>query len=157
MRVAIQRAVKGEAAAGRGITLRIGINLGDVIIDGDDIYGDGVNVAARLEPIAEPGGVCVASIVNESVGSRVDVAFRDGGEVTVKNIDRPIRVWKWHPDSDLVAQRPRQQPGTGASKIASSPRSPFCRSTTCPATPSRSISPTASARTSSPTCRRSVG
>jgi adenylate cyclase len=94
--------VKSEAPAA-GIMLRIGVNLGDVIIDGDDIYGDGVNVAARLEPLAPPGGVCVASIVNESVGSRVDVRFTDSGEVTVKNIDRPIRVWKWHPDSDPVA------------------------------------------------------
>ena len=69
-----------------------------MILEGDDIYGDGVNVAARLEPLAEPGGICVASIVNESVGNRIDVPFRDGGEVHVKNIDRPIRVWKWHPE-----------------------------------------------------------
>ncbi len=104
--LAIQRAVKAEAAPnGRGIMLRIGVNLGDVIIDGDDIYGDGVNVAARLEPLAEPGGICVAEIVNESVGSRVDIAFADGGDVHVKNIERPIRVWKWHPDRDAAAQR----------------------------------------------------
>src|SRR5262249_48614444 len=57
------------------ITLRIGINLGDVIIEGDDIYGDGVNIAARLEPLAEPGGICVSSIVNESVGNRIAVRF----------------------------------------------------------------------------------
>jgi adenylate cyclase len=102
--LAVQRAVKAAAGPnGKGIVLRIGVNLGDVIVDGNDIYGDGVNVAARLEPLAEPGGVCVASIVNESVGGRVDVAFRDGGEVRVKNIDRPIRVWKWHPDSDSAA------------------------------------------------------
>ena len=69
--------------------LRIGINLGDVIIEGDDIYGDGVNIAARLEPLAEPGGICVSSIVNESVGNRIDVRFQDGGEMSVKNIDRP--------------------------------------------------------------------
>ena len=56
--------------------LRIGVNLGDVIIDGEDIYGDGVNIAARLEPLAEPGGVCVASIVNESVGNRIDVSLQ---------------------------------------------------------------------------------
>ena len=79
------------------IVLRIGINLGDVIIEADDIYGDGVNIAARLEPLAEPGGMCVSSIVNESVGNRIDVRFQDGGEMSVKNIDRPIRVWKWHP------------------------------------------------------------
>ena len=104
--LSIQRAVKAAAQPnGRDIVLRIGLNLGDVIIEGDDIYGDGVNIAARLEPLAEPGGICVASIVNESVGSRVDVKFKDGGEVGVKNIDRPIRIWKWHPDNDPVAQR----------------------------------------------------
>ena len=85
------------------IVLRIGINLGDVIIEGDDIYGEGVNIAARLEPLAEPGGICVSSIVNESVGNRIDVRFQDGGEISVKNIDRPIRVWKWHPSATTSA------------------------------------------------------
>jgi adenylate cyclase len=99
--LAIQRAVHAKADAGASrIVLRIGINLGDVIIEGDDIYGDGVNVAARLEPLAEAGGICVSSIVNESVGNRIDAALKDGGEVTVKNIARPIRVWKWHPNDD---------------------------------------------------------
>src|ERR1700746_2881282 len=86
-----------QSASHKVIVLRIGINLGDVIIEGDDIYGDGVNIAARLEPLAEPGGICVSSIVNESVGNRIDVRFQDSGEISVKNIDRPIRVWKWHP------------------------------------------------------------
>ena len=89
--LAVQRRADGK------ITLRIGVNLGDIIIDGDDIYGDGVNIAARLEPLAEPGGICVASVVNDNLGSRIDVRFRDAGEVQVKNIDRPIRIWKWHP------------------------------------------------------------
>ena len=104
--LAIQRAVASDGAADPRIVLRIGVNLGDVIIEGDDIYGDGVNVAARLEPLAEPGGVCVASIVNESVGTRIDVKFQDGGAVQVKNIDRPIRVWKWHPRDGAPPQRP---------------------------------------------------
>jgi len=86
-----------QSALQPNIVLRIGINLGDVIIEGDDIYGDGVNIAARLEPLAEPGGICVSSIVHESVGNRIDVHFQDGGEISVKNIDRPIKVWKWHP------------------------------------------------------------
>ena len=81
------------------IVLRIGINLGDVIIEGDDIYGDGVNIAARLEPVAEPGGICISSIVNESIGNRIDVRFQDGGQINVKNIDRPIRIWRWRPDA----------------------------------------------------------
>jgi len=102
--LAIQRGVMEAAPAdGPAIVLRIGINLGDVVIEGDDIYGDGVNVAARLEPLAEPGGVCIAAIVNESIGGRIEVGFSDGGEVSVKNIQRPIRVFKWHPDSDPVA------------------------------------------------------
>src|SRR5258706_12448914 len=58
---------------GPAITLRIGVNLGDVIVEGDDIYGDGVNVAARLEPLAEPGGICVSSIVPESVANRIHI------------------------------------------------------------------------------------
>ncbi len=107
--LAVQRAIAAETAAGLKITLRIGINLGDIMIEGDDIYGDGVNVAARLEPLAEPGGVCVASIVNESIGNRIDVTFHDAGEVQVKNIDRPIRIWRWHPrttSSPATAPKP---------------------------------------------------
>jgi adenylate cyclase len=101
--LAVQRAAKTMAEPnGKGIVLRIGINLGDVIIDGDDIYGDGVNVAARLESLAEPGGLCVSAIVHESLGNRIDVAFQDGGEVAVKNIRHPIRIWKWHPESEPV-------------------------------------------------------
>ncbi len=89
------------------IQLRIGINLGDVIIDDDDIYGDGVNVAARLEPLAEPGGVCISSIVHEGVGNRIDVcSFRDCGQVRVKNIDRPISIWKWRPGDPSVPTAP---------------------------------------------------
>jgi adenylate cyclase len=98
--LSVQRSSAGtpdQSASQPAIVLRIGINLGDVIIEGDDIYGDGVNIAARLEPLAEPGGICVSSIVNESVGNRIDVRFKDSGEISVKNIDRPIRVWKWHP------------------------------------------------------------
>jgi adenylate cyclase len=87
------------------IVLRIGINLGDVIIEGEDIYGDGVNIAARLEPLAEPGGVCISAIVNESIGNRVDVHFQDGGEIGVKNIDRPIRVWRWHPATAATVEQ----------------------------------------------------
>jgi adenylate cyclase len=84
-----------RSTAQPAIVLRIGINLGDVITDWDDIYGDGVNIAARLEPLAEPGGVCISSIVNESIGNRIDARFQDGGEIAVKNIDRPIRIWRW--------------------------------------------------------------
>jgi adenylate cyclase len=94
------------------IVLRIGINLGDVIIEGDDIYGDGVNIAARLEPAAQPGGICVSSIVNESIGNRIDARFEDGGHINVKNIDRPIRIWRWHPDSAQATATNGWQPKT---------------------------------------------
>jgi adenylate cyclase len=99
--LAVQRSGADESASRPAIVLRIGINLGDVIIDGDDIYGDGVNLAARLEALAKPGGICVSSVVHESVGNRIDIGFQDGGSVDVKNIDRPVRIWRWHPgDTD---------------------------------------------------------
>ncbi|WP_436015123.1 adenylate/guanylate cyclase domain-containing protein [Rhizobium sp. LjRoot254] len=99
--IAVQTAVPSDATSVGKIVLRVGVNLGDVIIDGDDIYGVGVNVAARLEALAAPGGICISGIVNENVENRIDVVFEDGGDVTVKNIDRPIRVWKW-PSTALV-------------------------------------------------------
>jgi class 3 adenylate cyclase len=109
--LAIQRAISAETVADPRIVLRIGVNLGDIVVDGDDIYGDGVNVAARLEPLAEAGGICIAAIVNDSIGGRIDVGFADGGEVQVKNIDRPIRVWKWHPsNSDGGSPAPASPP-----------------------------------------------
>lgn len=83
------------AEADGSICLRIGINLGDVIVDGDDIYGDGVNIAARLEAIAEPGSVCISDTVHQSVRSKTDVVFKDIGEQSLKNIDQPVRAWHW--------------------------------------------------------------
>jgi adenylate cyclase len=122
--LSVQRAdgaLPDEALHEPKIVLRIGINLGDVIIEGDDIYGDGVNIAARLEPIAEPGGICVSSIVHESVGNRIDVRFTDSGEISVKNIDRPIRVWKWHPRATPDLAKPnaaKAEPNRVAVSIA---------------------------------------
>src|SRR6201999_511823 len=72
---------------------RIGINLGDILIEGDDILGDGVNVAARLEGIADPGGICISSSAYDQVRGKVAVEFADLGEQTLKNIDRPVRVY----------------------------------------------------------------
>ena len=82
-----------DVAPARWIQFRIGINLGDVIVEGDDILGDGVNVAARLETLAEPGGICVSGAVHEQVGTRLELAFTDLGEQAVKNIARPIRAY----------------------------------------------------------------
>jgi adenylate cyclase len=76
------------------IEFRIGINLGDVIIEDGDIFGDGVNVAARLQGLAQPGGICVSGAIRDQVGDRLGVAFEDLGEQTVKNLARPIRVFR---------------------------------------------------------------
>ena len=85
-----------DMSPARSLQYRIGINLGDVIVEDDDIFGDGVNVAARLEAMAEPGGICVSAAVRDQVGDRLDVGFEDLGEQTVKNISRPIRVFRVH-------------------------------------------------------------
>jgi pimeloyl-ACP methyl ester carboxylesterase len=80
------------------ILYRVGINLGDIVVDEDDIFGDGVNIAARLEGIAEPGGVCISDSVHEAAAEHARQGFRDMGRQRVKNISRPIRVWQWTPD-----------------------------------------------------------
>lgn len=85
------------------LVFRIGINLGDIIGEGTDVYGDGVNIAARLETLAEPGGIAIAGVVHESLGNRIDAQFTDAGEHSVKNITRPIRVWRWSPDHGHTA------------------------------------------------------
>ncbi|MEE9589343.1 MAG: adenylate/guanylate cyclase domain-containing protein, partial [Hyphomicrobiaceae bacterium] len=79
------------------IEYRVGVNLGDVIVDGDDIFGDGVNVAARLQEIAEPGGVCISEKVQTEVRGKLNVELVDGGTQTVKNVRDPLRIWRWSP------------------------------------------------------------
>ncbi|MFI4999050.1 MAG: alpha/beta fold hydrolase [Reyranellales bacterium] len=94
--VSIQRAMIGRNEAvpqDRRIVFRIGINVGDIMIDGDDIFGDGVNVAARLEALCEPGGLCISRGANEQVRDKLSLAFADLGEQTVKNIARSIGVF----------------------------------------------------------------
>jgi adenylate cyclase len=87
----------------RWMQFRIGINLGDVIVDENDIFGDGVNVAARLQMLAEPGGICVSGAVRDQVGQRLDdVAFEDLGDQSVKNIARPIRVFRVCLESESI-------------------------------------------------------
>src|SRR5437870_3415333 len=83
-----------ETPEDKRITFRVGINLGDVIAEPNDIYGDGVNVAARLEGLAEPGGICVSRVVRDQVRDKLDFAFEDMGEQQVKNIARPVRVYR---------------------------------------------------------------
>ena len=78
----------------RRIELRIGINLGDVIVEGDDIFGDGVNVAARIESVGRPGGVAVSAAVRDHIGNKLDLGFEDTGEHQLKNIDQPVRIYE---------------------------------------------------------------
>jgi adenylate cyclase len=81
----------------RRIEFRIGINVGDIVVEDGDIFGDGVNVAARLEGLAEPGGICVSARVREDAAGRLDLAFEDIGEQALKNIARPVRVYRVRP------------------------------------------------------------
>src|SRR5882724_1978815 len=76
------------------IEFRIGINVGDVVVEDGDIFGDGVNVAARLEGLSEPGGICVSARVQEDAAGRLDLAFEDMGEQALKNIARPVRAYR---------------------------------------------------------------
>jgi TolB-like protein/class 3 adenylate cyclase len=104
-----------DVATGNRIELRIGINLGDVIVEGDDLYGDGVNIAARIEALADAGGVFVSNTVHDQVRDRLPFAFEDLGEQQVKNIARPVRVYRvraalTHPDANA--------PGSPLSRIA---------------------------------------
>src|SRR5262249_22220875 len=95
--VALQEAM-GVANEGteesRQVVLRIGINLGDVMVEGGDLYGDGVNIASRLEAIAEPGGICVSGKVRDEAAGRASCGFVDLGEKTLKNIAGPLRVYR---------------------------------------------------------------
>jgi adenylate cyclase len=77
------------------ITYRIGINLGDIIIEGEDVFGDGVNIAARLQGLARPGGVCISGKVFDEVRNNIDVAFENQGEKQVKNIKKPVQIYQW--------------------------------------------------------------
>jgi len=94
--VAVQCAMRGRnsrAPETQRIDFRIGINIGDVIVEGDDIYGDGVNVAARLEGLAEPGGICIHQSVRDQVRDKLALDFQDRGEIEVKNIERPVHAF----------------------------------------------------------------
>jgi adenylate cyclase len=109
--IAIQDAfVDRNAAArdGKTVHLRIGINLGDIIIEGGDIYGDGINVAARLEAIAEPGTICISGTVFDQVKDKIEIGFDDLGLQEVKNISQPVRVYRL--SSEVAKSPPAAQP-----------------------------------------------
>jgi hypothetical protein len=125
--VEMQRAMadrNAETVEDRRISFRIGINLGDVIAEEDDIYGDGVNVAARLEALAEPGGICISRVVRDQIRDKLPYPFEDKGEQSVKNIARSVRVFALRPEavaelptttvSARVPRRPRIAPVTMA-------------------------------------------
>ncbi len=121
----IQRSVKARnvsVPADKRLEFRIGINVGDVIIEDSDIFGDGVNVASRLEGIAEPGGVVVSAIARDALISRLDAEFRDLGELSLKNIARPVRAFQLVFDSDTHADgAPAIQETIGASDSPARP------------------------------------
>jgi len=105
---ATERAEPERAEANR-IRYRIGINLGDVIVEGDDIYGEGVNVAARLQTLAPAGGIAVSLTVRDQVAGKAPCAFEDLGEHTVKNLERPVRVFAVHPADRNEGEEPKPE------------------------------------------------
>ena len=135
----VQRAMlarNAEMPEDERITFRIGVNLGDVIIDGDDIFGDGVNIAARLEALAEPGGVCISRVVRDHIRDKLPYPFEDMGEQSVKNIVRPVRAYALaaravgllHPVIIPAARKPRRaraSPRTGNTPALGRGRLPF--------------------------------
>src|SRR5215831_18835208 len=104
--VAVQEAIANEnasRAAGEQMRFRIGVHLGDVIVEGANLFGDGVNIAARLEGLAEPGGICLSGAVRDQIGTRLPVAFVPLGDQRVKNIAEPVRAFKVARSSDARA------------------------------------------------------
>ena len=105
--IAIQRAMRERnLAVERPVEFRIGINLGDIVIEGDDILGDGVNIAARLEGQAPEGGILVSDVVHAQVNGKVSVTFADAGKIKLKNIDLPLQVWRWEGKNTTPAAKP---------------------------------------------------
>ena len=120
--VEIQRSMadrNADTAEDKRIIFRVGVNLGDVIVGDDDIYGDGVNIAARLEALAEPGGICISRVVRDQVRDKLSYAFEDTGEQQVKNIARPVRVYAM--SAAVVASLP---PIASTTEPATSPAVP---------------------------------
>src|SRR5216684_2759095 len=111
--VEIQTTLKSENAnisPERRMEFRIGVNLGDVMVDGEQIYGDGVNVAARLESLADPGGICISGTVREHLGNKLALSYEDLGAQSVKNIAEPVRVFRVLTERGVGAAQPRKTP-----------------------------------------------
>jgi len=101
-------------AQDRRIVFRVGINLGDIIVDGDDLYGDGINVAARIEGLADAGGICISASAHEQVAGKLKLGFEDLGEKSVKNIERPVRVYRVLPEGVAVPAPQARRAAGGA-------------------------------------------
>ena len=99
-------AANGDEPEDRHIVLRIGVNLGDVMVEGGDLYGEGVNIAARLQALAEPGGVCTSAKLLDEVGRKLDLVFTDLGEQALKNIEAPVRVYAVGSAGEPATARP---------------------------------------------------
>jgi adenylate cyclase len=99
-----------EIPLDKRIEFRIGIHQGDIIVEDGDIFGDGVNVAARLESLAEPGGICVSARVQEDAAGKLDLAFEDTGEQSLRNIARPVRVSRVPIAGDVAVKAPLPLP-----------------------------------------------
>src|SRR5712692_2677942 len=105
--VDVQSTLKAENATlspERRMEFRIGVNLGDVMVDGEQIYGDGVNVAARLESLAEPGGICISHTVHDQIKNKLSLNYEDLGPQTVKNIAEPVRVLRIMPEGGAATR-----------------------------------------------------
>jgi adenylate cyclase len=109
------------------IEFRIGIHVGDIIVDENDIFGDGVNIAARLEGIAEPGGVCISDDAQRQIRGKVDTAFEDMGSQNLKNIAEPMRAWRLRINASGCAAAPIEPPVESTQALALPPL-PCCRS-----------------------------
>jgi len=123
--VELQQAMSAAGSSNDGndqkrktILLRIGVNLGDVIVEGSDLYGDGVNIAARLEALAEPGSICISAKVRDEVQGKIDVKLEDMGEVALKNMERPVHVFKISPTSKAAQTVPAHTKGPDRPSIA---------------------------------------
>src|ERR1700730_3450148 len=123
--VEIQRRMarrNADVSPARWMQFRIGINLGDVIVEENDIFGDGVNVAARLETLAEPGGICVSGAVRDQVGDRLDdLEFEDLGDQSVKNIARPIHLFRVRLERDATTAPEGPKGAAAAATTAKKP------------------------------------
>src|SRR5713226_8057593 len=104
------RAENANLPPDQRMEFRIGVNLGDVVVEGEQIYGDGVNVAARLESLAEPGGICISGTVREHLGNKLALSYADLGAQSVKNIAEPVRVFRVLTEPGVGAAQPRKTP-----------------------------------------------